>query len=148
VSLADLVVAAAAVVTTACGARTGGLGDEHASPPQGGSPGGGYGGVESVSAGGGGGEGRTDASSEPPEPGPYLDGGGYPGYDEAGPGPTSCDDVGKYPGLATCCKGEYCAGYCNDDLGVGCACASVLGGCIWPAVCCGGVCTSPTRCNE
>lgn len=44
----------------------------------------------------------------------------------------TCDDVGKYPGIATCCDGSYCAGYC---LG-GCFCDMDFTGCPWPLVCC------------
>jgi hypothetical protein len=57
-------------------------------------------------------------------------------YDDAGP-PT-CADVGKYPSVASCCDDNYCAGACwaGSDAGHFCICASQIGGCTWPLVCC------------
>jgi hypothetical protein len=57
-------------------------------------------------------------------------------YDDAGP-PT-CADVGKYPSVASCCNDSYCAGACwaGSDAGHFCICASQIGGCSWPLVCC------------
>lgn len=57
-------------------------------------------------------------------------------YDDAGP-PT-CADVGRYPSIATCCNGAYCAGACWNapDGGHNCICAVQHGGCTWPLVCC------------
>lgn len=46
--------------------------------------------------------------------------------------PSSCDDVGRYPGRAACCNSSYCAGGCEYDA---CYCAGTVG-CIWPAICC------------
>ena len=57
-------------------------------------------------------------------------------YDDAAP-PT-CADVGKYPSIATCCNGTYCAGGCwsEPEAGHYCVCGNILGGCVWPLVCC------------
>jgi hypothetical protein len=55
----------------------------------------------------------------------------------AGP-PKSCEDVGKLPGYNSCCLGKYCAGACMS--GKECRCGTLIGGCIWPEVCCGGIC--------
>ncbi len=58
--------------------------------------------------------------------------------------PTSCADIGKCPGKASCCNGQYCNGYCFPwdaggaavDVGDGvCACGAIAGGCVWPTVC-------------
>ena len=61
-------------------------------------------------------------------------------------GPKSCADVGKFPGEAACCQGEYCSGHCWTPSG-GCSCGATLGGCIWPAVCCAGLCVGPCNSN-
>src|SRR5450631_3214129 len=58
--------------------------------------------------------------------------------------PSSCADVGKFPGVASCCNGSYCAGFCTNGT---CHCATPVG-CVWPSVCCGGTsCVSPEVCN-
>lgn len=77
-----------------------------------------------------GGNGGFDAISEAPIDS-ALDG----ASDSAGP--ATCDDVGKFPGYATCCDGEYCAGACFPKSGGGerCECAD-FDGCPWPLVCC------------
>jgi hypothetical protein len=69
-------------------------------------------------------------------------------------GPTSCGDIGKCPGKASCCNGQYCNGYCYPldgggatvDVGDGiCECGGMSGGCTWPTVCCHNqTCVAPT----
>ncbi|MBI3201934.1 MAG: hypothetical protein HYZ29_10355 [Myxococcales bacterium] len=61
-------------------------------------------------------------------------------------GPVSCSDVGKFPGQAMCCEQSYCAGKCWTATDK-CSCGGTLGGCIWPAVCCGGMCVGPCSAN-
>jgi hypothetical protein len=65
-----------------------------------------------------------------------------PGPPDMDAGPQSCADVGKFPGQAMCCEGAYCAGSCwtSEDS---CSCQGTLGGCIWPTVCCSGMCVGP-----
>ena len=60
------------------------------------------------------------------------------GDDGSDPGPTTCADVGRYPGLATCCAEHYCGGICRPahDGASFCDCAGVLGGCQWKTICC------------
>jgi hypothetical protein len=65
--------------------------------------------------------------------------------------PTSCADIGQYPGEAACCDAAYCAGTCNAAVYDGkCYCNDVIGGCGWPTICClrplG--CVSPTACES
>jgi len=66
------------------------------------------------------------------------------------PGPKSCDDVGKYPGTATCCKDRYCEGYCRNKGTPEEVCdCGVIGGCAWPVICCRGTrCVGPALCSE
>lgn len=68
---------------------------------------------------------------------------------EGASGPTGCDDLGKFPGIATCCAGEYCAGGCWPESGGGeyCVCNPVVGGCPWPEVCCANGCVAPSHCQ-
>lgn len=59
--------------------------------------------------------------------------------------PDGCADLGRYPGFATCCGGQYCQGACEKsaDGGTVCSCGGILGGCPWPAACCHGACVGP-----
>lgn len=61
-------------------------------------------------------------------------------------GPQSCSDVGKFPGQAMCCQGAYCGGSCWTPAG-NCGCGTMVGGCVWPAVCCNGLCVGPCNAN-
>lgn len=77
--------------------------------------------------------------------------GGAPGDAATGPadwdaGPQNCSDVGKFPGQAKCCEANYCAGSCWNAADK-CSCGGTLGGCIWPAVCCNGMCVGPCNPN-
>ena len=49
--------------------------------------------------------------------------------------PTSCEDVGDHVGYASCCRGQYCAGFCDPKQGCVCGLTS---GCLSPEVCSGG----------
>jgi hypothetical protein len=84
------------------------------------------------------------------------DGAGTGGIPSGGYGPTdasggasttpgNCADVGHYPGTATCCKAQYCAGFCIGAES--CRCGATEGGCIWPEVCCNGSCIGVSTCN-
>lgn len=77
-----------------------------------------------------------DAATGRPEPGlldAAQDGGTQvDAMSDDAQGPQSCTDVGRYPGIATCCGGRYCAGSCWS--GERCVCASI--GCVWPEICC------------
>jgi hypothetical protein len=81
-----------------------------------------------------------DANEEPaPKPDAMIPDASYT--------PT-CDDVGKYVGVAHCCDGGYCSGGCPS--GQACWCAGVQGGCPWPLVCCikPGGCISADLCEQ
>jgi hypothetical protein len=55
-------------------------------------------------------------------------------------GPSSCADVGDHVGYASCCQGQYCAGWCKPDGS--CDCGGTTG-CLWPEVCGSGGCVGP-----
>lgn len=69
-------------------------------------------------------------------------------YPDAAYKPT-CADVGAFPGASTCCKGDYCGGYCSQvkDAGTTCVCAGRIGGCPWPFVCCQDTCVGVQLCK-
>lgn len=60
-------------------------------------------------------------------------------------GPASCDDVGRFSGVASCCEGHYCGGHCFTD---GCRCGDTFAGCFWPEVCCTDRCARPAQCGQ
>lgn len=131
------------MLVAACGARTRGLdGAPATSDLDSGSAGGVAGGAGSSSpgvdaeSGDGGGGGLVALDGAAPTEGgvfgPMQDG-----------GPQSCADIGKFPGKANCCGGAYCAGGCNLN---DCVCGTTIGGCIWPAVCCKGLCVGAAAC--
>ena len=81
-----------------------------------------------------------DANDEPsPKPDAMIPDASYT--------PT-CNDVGKFMGVASCCDGGYCSGYCSS--GQYCYCQNVQGGCPWPLVCCikPGGCINANLCEQ
>jgi hypothetical protein len=90
-----------------------------------------------------------DSDLFPPFDGAGHDSGGEPDamIPDANYSPT-CDDVGKYVGIATCCSGKYCSGAC--DNGQYCDCPPTTGGCPWPLVCCfkPGGCINGSLCQQ
>lgn len=82
-----------------------------------------------------------DQDAEPdadPEDAKAVEGAPDVGFDGASGAPTSCADVGQGIWYDSCCEGKYCGGWCILD--VKCQCGTTIGGCLWPAVCCGGLC--------
>ncbi len=89
----------------------------------------------------------NDKASPDPEPQPSD--AGQTNFPDADYKPT-CDDVGKFPGTASCCNASYCGGYCNQvkkDAGPSCVCAGIVGGCPWPFVCCHDTCVGVQLCK-
>ena len=62
--------------------------------------------------------------------------------------PLTCDDIGKFPGLAMCCGGAYCAGGClpDDDPNGVCVCQPNDEGCPNPLRCCLNGCVADALC--
>lgn len=59
--------------------------------------------------------------------------------------PRTCDDLGKGPGIDSCCDGGFCAGACTSS-GY-CICPEALLACPEGSVCCPGLgCTAPWAC--
>ena len=138
---------AVAVVLAACGTRSG-ISDLSSSPPNaglGGGPTQGGGGTSPDGGSGSGGapllDGGVAGSGGTMSGGAAGTAGGGASAGVGGGTPASCDDVGGYPGYATCCQGKYCAGACY--LGQSCECGKATGGCLWPEVCCGFQCVGP-----
>jgi hypothetical protein len=91
---------------------------------------------------------ETGTESPAPEPQPSPLDAAEPVYPDANYKPT-CDDVGNFPGSSSCCRGEYCGGYCKPvkDAGTTCICAGRIGGCPWPFVCCQDECVGVQLCK-
>lgn len=142
-------IGAAAALGGACAGRTveagagSGAGAAQSRPDADSSPGGqGAGGAGGERAPADAGHGGADGSSvDTGEPGDAAT--GPPDWDA---GPQSCSDVGKFPGQAKCCEATYCAGSCWNAADK-CSCGGTLGGCIWPTVCCNGMCVGPCNAN-